>query len=126
MISCHPKIQNEKIPNSDLLKASWLKYKVERIDSIKNVYLIYARNDSDLYKILSHKQDSLADCRNITVGKNFTFHLFSLFPKSINGHDMTIAHLHVNGVSYFGTSVAKEKGCVDDLFFAENIHGLCY
>jgi hypothetical protein len=126
LISCRAKAQNSNIPGGDLLKASWIKYKVEKIDSIENVYLIYGRYNGQLYKILSHRQNDSIYCRNIFVGNSYTFKLHSLIPKAINGIDNSVAAAQLTTVSFYGTPISKEKGCVDDLFFSENIKGLCY
>jgi len=102
------------------------KYKVIRLDSVKNVYLIYAEKNGQLYKIVTRKVDS-QDCKNIKVSGEYGFLIESLFPPMISGKGDTLWKRldMVNAVEFNGTTIVTEPGCVNDLFQADNVVGLC-
>jgi hypothetical protein len=99
---------------------------VTKLDSVNNVYLIYAERDNQIYKIVSKKIDSL-DCKNIKLNGEYGFLLESLFPAMISNRGDTLWKRFdlVNAVDFNGTGIATEKGCVDDIFRADNVVGLC-
>ena len=99
------------------------KYTVTGIDSIKNVYVIYARSVSGQYQIVSLK-DSIP-CTPIQVGSSYPFVLTSIVPKTMNGMNLTTAFLHVSGTSFHGVTIPFEPGYNKDLFVAMNLKGLC-
>lgn len=99
-------------------------YSVNKIDSIKNVYLIYAQKDSVLYKIVSLK-DSVA-CTPIKVGEKYAFVLHSRVAKSYNGMDLSPNTLpHITGIMYYGVWIEFEKATNYDVFTSYNLRGLC-
>ncbi|MEO5998798.1 MAG: hypothetical protein ABIN89_18655, partial [Chitinophagaceae bacterium] len=102
-------------------------FRVTKIDFINKVYLIYARKDTSLYKIVSAK-DSSANCKNIQVNGEYEFMLHSLFPRQFLGkYDLSPTALpNVDGVIFNDTGITLEKDSVNDLFVAENIKGLCF
>lgn len=103
-------------------------YKVYKIDSIHNYYLIYAKREDTLYKIVSEKAPKI-NCKQIQINHQFPFILhgriadrqaskFRLSPE---------ASLLVNCFSYDdSTSICVERDTINDLYSAENITGLCF
>lgn len=130
MVSCsHAKklsTNNAGLPADQMSGTLPHQYRVTKIDSVNKVYLIYAKEDTSLYKIVSAK-DSTETCINIRVNGEYGFMLHSLFPRQFLGkYDLSPAALpNVDGVIYNGTPVTVEKGCVKDLFVADNVKGLC-
>lgn len=99
-------------------------YRVNKIDSIKNVYLIYAQKDTSLYKIVSLK-DSIP-CIAIQVGGKYPFVLHSRVPKSFNGADVSPGTVpHISGVMFYGVWIELESSSNNDVFTAYNLRGLC-
>lgn len=100
------------------------KYKVFKIDSVNNVYVIYARKDAVLCKIVSLK-DSCA-CSNVKVGNEYTFSLMSRVPKEFKWIDVSPNAIpHVSGINYYGTWIAFERDSINDIFISFNLKGLC-
>jgi hypothetical protein len=102
------------------------KYKVTKLDSLENVYLIYVEKNGQLYKVVSKKLDSL-DCKNIKLNGEYGLLLESLFPAMISERGDTLWRRLdlVNAVEFNGTTIATEKGCINDIFRADNVVGLC-
>ena len=102
------------------------KYKVKKLDSLNSVYLIYAEKNNQLYKIVTGKVDN-QDCKNIKVSGEYGFLIESLFSPMIFGKGDTLwKRLDlVNAVQFNGTTIITESGCVNDLFRADNVEGLC-
>jgi hypothetical protein len=100
------------------------KYKVYKIDSIKNVYLIYAQKDSTLYKIVSLK-DSLP-CNRVQVGGEYAFVLMSTVAKDFKGVDVSPSTIpHITGISFYGTWIEFESDSINDIYTSINLRGLC-
>jgi len=103
-------------------------YKVYKIDSINNYYLVYARKGDSLYKIVSKKM-SFENCNRIRINNNYEFRLHS----SIYGSKMaekTISPQYTLLVTCFSfddtTNICLERDSINDLHHAENIKGLCF
>jgi hypothetical protein len=100
------------------------KYKVIKIDSIKNVYVVYAKKELTLYKIVSLK-DWIA-CRNIQVGGEYPFKLMSRVPKDFKGIDISPNTIpHITGIDFYGTWIEFESDSINDIFISFNLKGLC-
>ena len=110
-------------------------YKVSRIDSLKSVYLIYARRNDTLFKIVSDKELSMR-CAKIRPGQSYKFQLRSLLftdltpeeqAKSMPGLKSLDTH-HMGGLDYDGKGliIKLEGDSVRDLYYAKNISGLCF
>jgi hypothetical protein len=114
-------------PSIELLKVDFNSYEVMKIDSIKNIYLIYAKKDGFLFKIASKKEET-ENCDKIEVNGKYGFHLESLFPKNFLGkYDLSPKSLpHVTGVDFYGTTITLEGDSISDLYIAHNIKGLCF
>lgn len=110
-------------------------YKVARIDSLKSVYLIYARRNDTLFKIVSDKEMPNR-CANIRPGQSYKFQLRSMLytdltpaeqAKSIPGLKPLDTH-HMGGLDYDGKGliIKLEGDSIRDLYYAKNISGLCF
>ncbi len=128
LLSCHHTkqvITHKEAPFVLTRNYNLPKYRVTKIDSVKAVYVIYAQKDSLLYKIVSGKADTI-DCKNIKVNGEYGFMIHSLFPTVVFGKDTLAGRPDlVNAVEFNGSSIMLEKGCVDDIFVADNVAGLC-
>lgn len=97
-------------------------YKVYRIDSVSNFYLVYASRDSIRHKIVSSKQSCEKGDR-IEIGNNYTFRLRSMLydfdgVKVVPGG--LVGCIYVDGA----TKICIEDS-ITDLESAENLIGLC-
>ncbi|MPS66751.1 hypothetical protein [Chryseobacterium sp.] len=103
-------------------------YRIVKIDSIENTYLIYAERadvsirNTNIIKIASEKTRTKCRKNNlINVDKNYKFNTFSLYPKDLVSH-------HIGGITYNGTLIPfdKDYNVKKDLFGTKDIEGLCY
>jgi hypothetical protein len=101
-------------------------FKIVKLDSIRNVYLIYARQKDTLYKIVSLKEATHTG-RSIVVGSSYQLDLVSLFIKNFKGYDLSPQNtLDIGGISYSGTLIKVERDSIVDLYRARNVKGLCF
>jgi hypothetical protein len=103
-------------------------YTVSRLDSIGNFYLIYAMRNDSIFQIASGKTRS-TNCDPLEVNGKYVFKLKSrIFIGEVNGTKITRATNDL--VKCIGldrvTTVCFDDNCVQDLFYTENIAGLCY
>ena len=118
LAACRSRKNPDSLPGKD--------FKIVRVDSINNVYLIYARQRDTLYKIVSLKEGPNSG-RSIVVGSSYPLDLVSLFIKKFQGYDLSPQHsLDIGGISYSGTLIKLERDSIVDLFRAKNIKGLCF
>jgi hypothetical protein len=103
-------------------------YKVYKIDSINNFYLIYARRSDSLYKIVS-KKEGVENCNRIRENGMYDFKLHAHSEnRTIGGAKILPQNsLLVNCFSYDdSTKICLERDSINDLHYAENIRGLCF
>ncbi len=101
-------------------------YRVYKIDSVKSFYLIYAQKDSLRYKIVSKKAKADASYEKIRINGYYAFRLHSM--SVINGKPITTAMSTYETSGMYvddSTIVNFEKETQWDLYYAENIKGLC-
>lgn len=90
-------------------------YKVYKIDSVKSVYLIYAKDDQNLhYKIVSRKENT-ASGEWIKVDKAYGFVLETIWSQK---EDL------VNGTYLYDTEISVEGDSILTLNRAWNLRGL--
>ena len=123
-ISCIS-LRPTKINSNEKLEMS---YKVYKIDSINNWYVIYARRKDSLYKIISGKV-LVENCSRIKVNKNYQFQLHSrIYGNQVAG--MTMSPQYSLLVTCFAfddsTNICLERDSINDLYYADNIKGLCF
>lgn len=101
-------------------------FTIYKIDSISEVYLIYARKKNKNYKIVSKiERDAYDECREkLFVGNSYDLGIESiLYPK--NSKLMTSHYL--KGVNYHGILIKiEEENSIKDLYVSSNVNGLCY
>jgi len=104
-------------------------YNVYKIDSINSFYLIYAKNGNSNYKIISKKEQP-PNCNTMIQmnGKyEFKLHSQSYNPKSGKIEELPENSLLVNCFYYDdSTTICLERDSINDLFYGDNIKGLCY
>lgn len=103
-------------------------YSITKLDSVGNYYLIYATRNDSTFQIASEKT-RVANCDKLQVNSKYLFKLKSrVFTGKINGKRITAATNDL--VKCLGldqeTIVCFDDNCVQDLFYTENIAGLCY
>lgn len=103
-------------------------YTVTKLDSIGNYYLIYAMRNDSTFQIASEKT-RVVNCDQLKVNSKYLFELKSrIFTGEVNGRKITTATNDL--VKCVGldrdTIVCFDDNCVQDLFYTENIEGLCY
>lgn len=102
-------------------------YRVIKIDSINNFYLVYAKKNDTLYKIVSKKEQS-DDCKKIKVNNQYKFKLISNRESAPIIRGIKIAPINVDCFAFDKETTIcteKDKG-IYDLYFAKNIKGLCF
>lgn len=92
---------------------------IQRIDSVGNVYLVYAKNGGSLFKIMSRKRSHSSNCTRIKVGRSYTLGLQSAF---INRQQLP---LDLDGIKYYGQTIKLERDSINDLYTSTNLKGLC-
>ena len=104
-------------------------FKVYKIDSINNYYLIYAKRRDTFYKIVSQKWFNY-NCKNIIIGSKYSFILTSIWntPIIIENENVSPSMiLHVTCLSFDKkTNICLERDSINDLFSASNVKGLCF
>lgn len=96
-------------------------YKIIRIDSINNVYSIYARKENLLFKILSLKNDIVdKELKKIKCGENYKLELISL----LEGDSRY--PINVDGIDFYGQTIELERDSINDLYITKNLVGLYY
>jgi hypothetical protein len=91
-----------------------------KIDSINNIYVLYAKRNDSLVKIVSMKQID-NNCKQIEIGHIYNLKIKSFF--SDNFHQK----LDIKGFKVSNTIIKLEgNGVIWDLFSTENLKGLCY
>jgi len=95
------------------------RYKIQRIDSVESVYIIYAKRDGKLFKIASKKNNSNVGIP-IRKRRYYDLELISHLDVSrISGK------LHIGGISIGGVLIELEgKKVIWDLFYCKNLVGL--
>lgn len=104
-------------------------YNVYKIDSINDYYLIYAKKKENLFKIVSEK-DYTRNCDIIKKGQEYNFKLNSLTSQSptINGiktAPVTIVNVMCHEFKKDTRICTDRENGIYDLYFAENVKGLC-
>lgn len=99
-------------------------YKVYKIDSLNNLYLIYAIRRDSVFKIVSLKQKGSANCTKLKVNDTYSLTLHSRFKGkyAIKSQNSNFNILY----NYYGTFVPLEKELgIRDLFTADKLKGIC-
>ncbi len=106
-------------------------YKVYKIDSIDNFYLLYAKSGNWSYKIISKKENQ-TKCNNvIQVSEKYDFNLKDAKLVTVGTGDSTrnVYLFNVSCLVYNDTTeicIEKSSNLIAGLFIAENVKGLCF
>jgi hypothetical protein len=96
------------------------KCEIIKIDSIDNIYLLYAKRNDSIVKIVSLKLKDM-NCNQIKVGDRYNLKINSFFSKNYP------QKLDIKGFKVSNTIIKLEKnGVIWDLFSSKNLKGLCY
>lgn len=106
-------------------------YKVYKIETINDYYLIYASKNDSLFKIVSKKDLSALNCSKIRLNNYYNFKLHSRRENApvINGVKMDpVNYLVINCYKYDkDTEICIDaKNGIFDLYYADNVKGLCF
>ena len=103
-----------------------LNYKVYKLDTINNYYIIYAKKQDSLFKIIS-KKDSSINCKMIKINNCYKFKLHSIL--KVNGKFIIPLNqiYEISGwrIDEF-TTIKFEGDSIRDLYNCSNIKGLCF
>lgn len=95
------------------------KFEIWNIDSLQTVYIIYAKRNDSIIKIVSRKEN-FNNCKPILKGLFYQLEVQSLLKYSASKR-------HIGGVKYNGVLIKLEgEKVVWDLFTCDNLSGLCY
>ncbi|WP_330442264.1 hypothetical protein [Flavobacterium sp. C4GT6] len=101
-------------------------YNIYKIDSINNYYLIYAKKQDSIYKIVSEKQ-KISNCKKIALQGNYNLRLrsFSSIAPIINSIKIYSPDIDCY---YFEEDtdicLERDKG-IFELYYCDNLKGLC-
>lgn len=98
---------------------------VTKIDSVGNYYVIYGTHDSKIYKLLSKRVSEFAGTP-VEVDSRYKFSIKSaVFTGKIGSTVISpTTNDLVKCVRFDSVSlICKEKGCVWDLFYSDNLRG---
>lgn len=99
-------------------------YLILRIDSNYEGYIIYAKRNDSIFKIVSIK-DTTKNCMNLFVNSSYDLKLLSWFGKNDKEPNVPLNHIH--GMHLGGIRVRfDEDSIVHDLFYDERLRGLCF
>jgi len=99
-------------------------YKVYKIDSINNYYLIYLNDKQYNYKVVSEKADNINCREKIKVNRKYRLELVSITRSMLGDHFLSYHHL--GGITLGNTLIRIEReNSIIDLYYAKNIKGLC-
>jgi len=125
IILCSCSLSKSRTPTQTI--SAFELYKVYKIDSIHNFYLIYAKKRDSIYKIVSQKYMD-ESCNRIRVNNEYQFNLHSSLTNRRIGSDVILPQnsLLVNCFYYDdSTTICIERDSINDLHYATNVRGLC-
>lgn len=105
-------------------------YSIEKIDKTNSWYIIYAKRNDTLFKIVSYAEKSIGqNCKKIVVNGKYYFKL-----KSKKANAPIIGGIKLDPVGYTGcyvfdkeTTICLEpKRGIYNLFFTNDLKGICY
>ena len=103
-------------------------FKVCKIKSLKNFYIIYLEKNDTLYKVISKKEEESSYCNKIKVRKYYQFNLIVIFPNKFiidEKEYQTPYNVECLYLDKFTTVCLERKISIYYLHMATNLHGLC-
>jgi hypothetical protein len=118
---CQTEQEHKRLPATFQHINSDSTFEILKIDSIENVYVIYAKKRDSIVKIVS-KRNGLCNCNPIVKGGFYDLQINSLFPKKFP------QKRDIAGIKYNFTLIRLEDtgGVIWDLFRTKNLNGLCF
>lgn len=104
-------------------------FKITRIDSTGNYYLLYASRNDSTFKKISKKEETIRGCEPIALNHDYKLTMQSAMPDIRVGKGVYSAtkNLHVDCYGFNSeTTICFEKGCIRDLFYSLELQGVCY
>lgn len=102
-------------------------YKIIKIDSVNNYYVISANKIDQIFKIISKKNFRVEKYKQIEVGSNIPLQLQSILNV---GNKKIFPGNQIQELSGWrlddSTTIIFEKEDVKDLFISRNLSGLCH
>jgi hypothetical protein len=99
-------------------------YKVNKIDSINNYYILYVKRNDSLFKVVSKKQIN-TNCKSVHIHKSYDFKL-NLMKLSINGNNVSVPNnLDIQCFQFDEKTTICNEPNVYGLYFTESLNGLC-
>lgn len=105
-------------------------YKIIDIDSINNYYLVYAKKEDSLFKIVSKKEE-VKNAKKIELNKNYTLDLYSRKSEAPTINGVKIAPINIIDIMCYNyennTQICtdRKKG-IYDLYSTKNLKGIYY
>ena len=98
-------------------------FMIINIDSIENVYVIYAEREDSIFKILS-KKENICNCLNLYINETYTLSIRSYFPPEVLKQRLT-------GIKYENAIIPikgekDENNVTKDLYLSNDIRSRCY
>lgn len=115
---------------SDIKNRSTTLYEIYKIDSIKNYYIIYAKDERLKFKILSKKQNQYK-CDKLKINNKYPLQILplSLNPQMFDSTSPNYLNRYSHSLLCYplkdSTNVCVETG-IADIYFTKNIVGLCF
>ena len=118
LLICVTFFMNFSIKNKNIIRET---YKMVKLDSIDQVYMIYAEKNDSIFKILSKKEQT-PNCQTLEVGKLYELDIVSMFlPEEFH------VKMRSSGIKFNNVLIELERdSIVGDLFTSVNIEGKCY
>jgi hypothetical protein len=114
-------VKEDKIKAIVKEKVNSSEFNIVKLDSINNLYIVYAKKGDDYYKILSEKLlKKISNRKKIKLYKNYDLDVISIVP------DTSKISLHLSGVLYKNTEIIFEKDSIWDLYKSPQLKGLYY
>ena len=103
-------------------------YVITEIGKEGGWYIIYARKDDQLFKILSYDSASSESCCDIVVGKEYALELESISERAPEINGIKLDAVKVDCYQFEGdVTICKEKDKgIFDLYFTRNLKALVY
>lgn len=128
--SCSTHSRLSKNSDSKILDNNFdTSYKVYKIDSINSYYLIYAKKNDSIYKIVSKKVAIGNNDNRININSEYFFKLHSNLADAHIGNMKILPQnsLLVNCFYYDdSTSICLERDSINELYHADNVKGLYF
>lgn len=97
-------------------------YRIARIDSLNNYYLIYAKKDNAYFRIAS-KKDKCSLASRIKLGKSYHLLLHS-FLESASNQKFAAQYVELSGYT-IDKYTTIEFDSIKNVYYASNLKGLC-